>query len=210
VSFRPPEARPGHPDREAVYTVLPFFSFFFFGIPGTHFSMHPVSFGGAFACLVLSQSAAADTLAQLAKQQGCTSPPVVVDGTDLFKCQTQGAMSYFSGPPPEKPTAPAARKSGAAGGGAPRTASPANFPRVDSGTQRERDDVRKRVLTEELATENRMLSESQALLAQGSAPQAGETTTSPRYLDRVAKLKQAVDNHVKNIAALNKELERVR
>jgi hypothetical protein len=210
VSFRPPEGRPGHPDREAVYTVLPFFSFILFGIPGTHFSMHPVFFGLAFASLVLSQSAAAETLAQLAKQQGCTSPPVVVDGTDLFKCQTQGAMSYFSGPPPEKPAAPAARKPGAAGGGASRTASPANFPRVDSGTQRERDDVRKRVLTEELATENRMLSESQALLAQGSAPQAGETTTSPRYLDRVAKLKQAVDNHVKNIAALNKELERVR
>jgi len=70
--------------------------------------------------------------------------------------------------------------------------------------------VRKRVLTEELATENRMLSESQTLLAQGSAPLPGETATSPRYLDRVAKLKQTVDNHVKNVQALTKELERVR
>lgn len=172
--------------------------------------MHPVFFGLAFASLVLSQSATADTLAQLAKQQGCTSSPVVVDGTDLYKCQTQGAMSYFSGPAPEKPAGPAARKSGGTAGTGSRAASPANFPRVDSGTQRDRDDVRKRVLTEELATENRMLSESQTLLAQGSVPQAGETATSPRYLDRVAKLKMTVDNHVKNIAALNKELERVR
>jgi len=33
-----------------------------------------------------------------------------------------------------------------------------------------------------------------------------ETVTSPKYIDRVAKLKQAVDNHSKNIQALNKEL----
>jgi len=164
----------------------------------------------ALAGLAASGSATADTLAQIAKQQGCTSPPVVVDGTDLFKCQTQGAMSYFSGPPPERPAGPAAARKSSSGSSAPRAATPANFPRVDSGTQRERDDVRKRVLTEELATENRMLTESQALLAQGSAPQAGETTTSPRYLDRVAKLKQTVDNHTKNIAALTRELERVR
>jgi hypothetical protein len=66
------------------------------------------------------------------------------------------------------------------------------------------------VLTEELATEVRMMVESELMLKQGSVPQAGETATSPKYLDRVAKLKQTVDNHSKNIQALNKELERVR
>lgn len=172
--------------------------------------MRPVPTFLAIAAVVSSMPAIADTMAQIAKQQGCTSPPVVVDGTDLYKCQTQGAMSYFSGPPPERPAGPAGKKGAVGGSAATRTPTPAYFPRVDSGTQRERDDVRKRVLTEELATENRMLSESQALLAQGSVPQAGETAASPRYLDRVAKLKLGVDNHMKNIAALNRELERVR
>jgi len=37
-----------------------------------------------------------------------------------------------------------------------------------------------------------------------------ETVTSPKYIDRVARLRQAVDNHSRNIQALNKELERVR
>jgi hypothetical protein len=171
-------------------------------------------------CLTLASwfaafPAAGQTLSQLAKQQGCTSTPVVVEGTALYKCQTQSAMSYFSGPPPATSapapatttTTTAARKNGVPVARAP---APANFPRVDQTTQRERDDVRKRVLTEELATEVRMMAESDLLLKQGSTPLPNETVTSPKYIDRVAKLKQAVDNHAKNIQALNRELERVR
>src|SRR4051812_7644335 len=121
----------------------------------------PESMRSPLACLVFSSSlaavaaalpAAAQTLSQLAKQQGCTNTPVVVEGTDLYKCQTQSAMSYCSGPPPVA-APPAAAPRRAPGGGSARVATPANFPRVDTGTQRERDDVRKRVLTEELATE---------------------------------------------------------
>jgi len=169
------------------------------------------SMRSSLACLTLcccfaAFPAAGQTLSQLAKQQGCTSTPVVVDGTELYKCHTQSAMSYFSGPPPATPAVPKKALPGAV----PRAATPANFPRVASSTQRERDDVRKRVLTEELATEVRLMTESDLLLKQGSTPQADETVTSPKYIDRVAKLKQAVDNHSKNIQALNKELERVR
>jgi hypothetical protein len=160
-----------------------------------------VLFGG------LAVPASGQTLAQLAKQQGCTSAPVVVDGTDLYKCQTQSAMSYFSGPasgnsaglPPKKYPS-----------GSSRTPTPATFPRVDSTMQRERDDVRKRVLTEELATETRMLIESGNSLKSGSAPLPDETATSPKYLDRMAKLRQTVENHNKNIQALNQELNRLK
>jgi hypothetical protein len=161
--------------------------------------------------LVLTLPAAAQTLQQIAKQQGCTSTPVVVDGTDLYKCQTESAMSFFNVPSAGNGSAssPAAGKK-SNGSATAKAPTPANFPRVDNSTQRERDDVRKRVLTEELATEVRMMVESELMLKQGSVPQAGETATSPKYLDRVAKLKQTVDNHSKNIQALNKELERVR
>jgi hypothetical protein len=151
--------------------------------------------------------AAGQTLAQLAKQQGCTSAPVMVDGTDLYKCQTQSAMSYFSGPASANSAGQPPRKSAT---GSSRTPTPANFPRVDGNVQRERDDVRKRVLTEELATETRMLSESQDILRSGSVPAPDETVTSPKYLDRMARLRQTVDNHNKNIQALNRELDRLR
>ena len=146
-------------------------------------------------------------LAQLAKQQGCTSVPVVVEGTELYKCQTQSAMSYFSGPASVSSPGVSPRKIIP---GSSKTPTPANFPRVDSNTQRERDDVRKRVLTEELATEARLLTESENSLKSGSAPFPDETVTSPKFLDRMAKLRQTVENHNKNIQALNKELDRLK
>ncbi len=161
-------------------------------------------------CLIVCGSvvpAFGQTLAQLAKQQGCTSAPIVVDGTELYKCQTQSAMSYFSGPVTSASPGQPPRK---IVNGAGKTPTPANFPRVDNNTQRERDDVRKRVLTEELATEVRLLTESESTIKTGSSPLPDETLTSPKYLDRMAKLRQVVDNHHKNIQALNKELDRLR
>ncbi|MEP6701715.1 MAG: hypothetical protein ABJB04_01915 [Betaproteobacteria bacterium] len=158
-------------------------------------------------CVLIALPASAQSLNQLAKQQGCTSTPIMVDGTDLYKCQTQSAMSYFSGPPPVTSAPGSTRRSN---GTSSRAPTPANFPRVDSHTQRGRDDVRKRVLTEELATEQKMMTESEVLLQHGAVPGAEETVTSPKYIDRITKLRQTVINHAKNIQALNKEIERVR
>ena len=154
--------------------------------------------------------ARAQSLSTLARQQGCTGTPVVVEGTDLYKCQTNGAMSYFSGPPSGNTSNTTTRKSASTSSPSPPRATPSSFPRVDSNTQRERDDVRKRVLTEELATEVRMMVESEVAMKVGSPPLPDESLTSPKYLDRQAKLRNTVDNHNRNIQALNKELERLR
>ena len=167
---------------------------------------------GFLAGVLASGAAVAQpSLATLAKQQGCTGPPIVVEGTDeLYKCQTNSAMSYFSGPPSgatSKVTPATTRPNGAP---ATKGASTANFPRVDSNVQRERDDVRKRVLTEELATEVRMLVESEVAMANGAAPAAGESLTSPKYVERQARLRSTVENHNRNIQALNKEIQRLR
>ena len=167
--------------------------------------------GLAVAASLAAGSASSQTLSQLAKQQGCTTTPIVVEGTDLYKCQTQGALSYFSGPPTATGNNVTTRKGmPTSGAPSPRAATPANFPRVDSATQRDRDDVRKRVLTEELATEVRMLVESEVAMKTGTNPLPDETLTSPKYRDRMAKMRTTVDNHNKNIQALNKELERLR
>lgn len=91
------------------------------------------------------------------------------------------------------------------------TPSPANFPRVDSETQKGRDDVRKRVLTEELATEEKLLAESRTAYADGApAPLPEERADAEKYRQRIAKLRQAVMLHEKNIAALKKELALVK
>ena len=142
------------------------------------------------------------TLAAKARAEGCTGRPTVVQGTNLYRCQTQGGTHYFNleGPAGEAAVA----RSGP-------TATPQGFPKVDTGTQKGRDDLRRRVLTEELATEERLLAESRAAYANGAPqPQPEEKDVPQRYTDRVAKLRQAVSLHEKNIEALRKELAATR
>lgn len=96
-----------------------------------------------------------------------------------------------------KKSAPAART----------TPTPAGFPRVDAETQRGRDDVRRRVLSEELASEEKLLAEARTSYANGApVPLPEEQANAGRYRDRIGRLRQAVQLHERNIDALKKEL----
>jgi hypothetical protein len=99
----------------------------------------------------------------------------------------------------------------ARGGSAKSTPTPSGFPRVDADTQRGRDDVRRKVLTDELTTEEKLLAESRAAYGDGApAPLPEEQANAQRYADRLAKLRQAVNLHEKNVEALRKELAALR
>ena len=132
--------------------------------------------------------------------------PVAVSGT-LYKCVTiSGDPSYFNVPGAAE-AEPAPRTT-------PRAASspsPPGFPKVDAGTQKGRDDVRRKVLSDELATEEKLLSEARVAYAEG-APTAlpEEKSDVEKYRDRIARLRQAVGMHEKNIEALKKELASVK
>jgi hypothetical protein len=85
--------------------------------------------------------------------------------------------------------------------------SPAGFPKVDAGTQKGRDDLRRKVLSEELATEEKLLAEARVAYTNGAPPATLEERVAPeKYADRIAKLRQAVALHEKNIEALKREL----
>jgi len=104
---------------------------------------------------------------------------------------------------------------GGSGSSAERTArsapSPSGFPKVDAGTQRGRDDLRRQVLTEELTTEEKLLVEARASYANGAPPPlAEEQTNAQKYAERIVKLRQAVNLHEKNVEALKKELSALR
>ncbi len=91
------------------------------------------------------------------------------------------------------------------------TATPAGFPKVDADTQRGRDDMRRKVLTEELTTEEKLLAESKVAYGDGApTPLPEEMSNAQKYADRLAKLRQAVTLHEKNIEALRKELAALR
>jgi hypothetical protein len=85
--------------------------------------------------------------------------------------------------------------------------SPAGFPKVDAGTQKGRDDLRRKVLSEELATEEKLLAEARVAYGNGAPPATLEEQGAPqKYADRIAKLRQVVALHEKNIEALKREL----
>ena len=84
--------------------------------------------------------------------------------------------------------------------------SPADFPRIDAGTQQRRDDIRRQVLQDEIAGERRNADEARRQLVLGERLQPGERATDATYLNRVAKLRATVQQHEQNIASIQREL----
>jgi Domain of unknown function (DUF4124) len=84
---------------------------------------------------------------------------------------------------------------------------PAGFPKVDADTQRGRDSLRRKVLTDELDTEEKLLAEARAAYGDGAPPPLPEEQKdAQKYANRLSKLRQSVSLHEKNIEALRKEL----
>ena len=84
--------------------------------------------------------------------------------------------------------------------------SPADFPRIDAGTQKRRDDIRRQVLQDEIAGERRNADEARRQLALGERLQPGERATDATYLNRVNKLRATVQQHEQNVSAIQREL----
>jgi len=63
--------------------------------------------------------------------------------------------------------------------------SPAEFPRIDAGTQKRRDDIRRQVLQDEISSERRNAEEARRQLALGERLQPGERETDATYRNRV-------------------------
>lgn len=113
----------------------------------------------------------------------------------------RGAKKLNLGPV-DTPAAPAAR--------AKETTTPTDFPRVDSSTQRKRDDLRRTVLQDELRSEEHSLAEAIAAQKTGEALRSGEQAGSPSWRERTDKLRDSVKRHEDNIRALKKELASIK
>ena len=166
----------------------------------------PVFAGMALACT----AATGATLAEKAKESGCVNKPVWLAG-DTYRCATQsGAFSYFNVPDGNGKPAPGS-SSASSPTSTPKAPTPASFPRVDPETQKGRDGVRRKVLAEELASEEKLLTESRMAYADGAPPALPEEKAdAEKYRARLARLKQTVIVHEKNVEALKKELAAVK
>src|ERR1700704_1999248 len=133
------------------------------------------------------------TLGEKAKENGCIGAPVATT-SGMYKCPTSSGPAYFNVPGAESrgPETSVTR--------ATTTPTPSGFQRVDPATQKGRDDVRRKVLAEELATEEQLLAEARITYANGApAPLPEEQTSADKYRERIARLRQSVQLHERNI-----------
>ncbi len=104
-----------------------------------------------------------------------------------------------------------------------RTATPEGFPKVDSGTQNQRDSKRKEILQGELDAEKKALEDAKKAYAEGeSNPEVFKTPVVtgpngkksggntlrnvPKFDEKMKALQDDVDAHQRNIDLLEKEI----
>lgn len=95
---------------------------------------------------------------------------------------------------------------------APRAATPNDFPRVDGDTQRGRDNDRRRILEQELATEQQNLEKAKKELAEQETTilqqerNVGGSVNQAKIQERLDSYRNKPQLHERNIEALRREL----
>ena len=82
--------------------------------------------------------------------------------------------------------------------------------RVDSQTQRIRDDERRQILEEELTREQNALSEARRALSEQEATRLGDERNYQRVEERLKPYQEAVEAHERNIASIKREMANLR
>ncbi|MBC3886568.1 DUF4124 domain-containing protein [Undibacterium griseum] len=84
--------------------------------------------------------------------------------------------------------------------------SPADFPKVDEGTQKARDSDRKQILADELKNEEQKLADLKKEYNNGEPERRGDERNYAKYQERTANLKDSIGRSEKNVEALKREL----
>jgi hypothetical protein len=88
----------------------------------------------------------------------------------------------------------------------PGSASPADFPKVDASTQKARDDMRHKVLAEELVNEQKLLAKATQDLGDARTPRVGEDKSSVKYLERINEAEKEQQRHRQNVESIQREI----
>lgn len=87
---------------------------------------------------------------------------------------------------------------------------PANFPSVDSDTQRQRDAGRRKILEQELTQEQQQLESAKKQLADEKSVRLGSERNYARVEERLKPYEDRVKLHENNVESLKKEIASVR
>jgi hypothetical protein len=86
------------------------------------------------------------------------------------------------------------------------SAAPADFPKIDSTTQKARDNDRKQILLDETKREEQKLAELKKEYNGGEPERQGNERNYAKYQERVASMKEDIARSEKNLEALRREL----
>jgi hypothetical protein len=128
-----------------------------------------------------------------------------VEFTDTNKpgCKVLDLPGYVSTPAPIPRAAPAVTMRQA-------SPNPAGFPRVDTATQRARDDDRRAILEDELRGEERKLADLKRDFNNGEPERQGNEKNYAKYQERVAQMRDNIGRSEKNIEALKREIANIK
>ncbi|SRR5258706_7945484 len=87
---------------------------------------------------------------------------------------------------------------------------PTNFPRVDGETQRARDNDRRRILEDELRSEEDKLARLRTEYNNGTPERQGDERNFARYQERTQRLAEEVQRAESNVSSLRRELALLR
>ena len=119
--------------------------------------------------------------------------------SDPKEAKAKGCKAMNLGPPntvsgPAKPQ------------GKSTTPPPQGFPKVDKDTQKQRDSDRRKLLEQELASEEKLLAQAKKELAEQESVRLGSEFNYQRVLNRLEPYKKKVALHENNVANLKREL----
>lgn len=136
---------------------------------------------------------------------------------DIYKCvDDQGHVTYTNAKTSVKGCSllsqdqPVSTVPMNAGRAPAKQAAPSDFPKVDGGTQKARDNDRRRILEDELASEEKALDQARQDLVAQEAIRTGDERNYQRVLDRLQPYKDKVALHERNVEALKKEIANLR
>lgn len=136
-------------------------------------------------------------------------------GSTVWKCLEQDGRAHYTNIKKEtegkQQCTVVTKEVSVVSGPAPKpAATPPNFPRVDRDTQKARDDGRRRILEDELSTEEKGLTDARTKLTEQESVRQGDEKNYQRVLDRLKPYQDAVERHERNVSALKREMSNLR
>jgi hypothetical protein len=156
------------------------------------------------AALLTLLPAQADVMYQCVDESGHKSFSNIKSSAKGSKCTAMDLGAPVSVPAPKA---------------AAKTPTPAGFPKVDDNTQKSRDTDRRRILDNELSTEQRNLEEARKELAEQEATilpserqqiKRGGGISGGKVDERMQPYRDKVALHERNIEAIQKEIAKLR